>query len=59
VPAVALPEGEKQIGVTFTLNIPDGSQRKTSFHEAQKMFATFPVEDTCAPPFWIACLLQD
>jgi hypothetical protein len=47
---VPLPEREKQIGVTFILNMPDGSQRKTTFHEAQKMFATFPIEDSCEPP---------
>jgi hypothetical protein len=45
-----LPEGKKQIGVAFILNMPDGSQRQTSFEEAQKMFATFPIEDTSEPP---------
>jgi len=44
------PESQKQIGVTFVLSMPDGSQRQTSFHEAQKMFATFPIENTCEPP---------
>jgi hypothetical protein len=44
-----LPEGQRQIGVTFVLNMPDGSQRQTSFEEAQKMFGTFPIKDTCEP----------
>jgi hypothetical protein len=45
-----LPDGQKQIGVTFVLNMPDGTRRQTSFEEAQKMFATFPIKDTCEPP---------
>src|SRR5215472_1700719 len=45
-----LPQGEKQIGVTFVLNMPDGTQRKTSFEEAEKMFGQFPTEATCEQP---------
>jgi hypothetical protein len=45
-----LPEGKKQIDVAFILNMPDGTQRQTSFEEAQKMFAKFPIKDTCEPP---------
>jgi hypothetical protein len=44
------PEGDKRIGVTFVLNLPDGTRRETTFHEAQKMFATFPIEKSCEPP---------
>ena len=34
-----LPQGEKHIGVTFVLTMPDGSQRLTSWEEARKMVA--------------------
>jgi hypothetical protein len=47
---IPLPKGAKRIGVTFILTTPDGSQRQTSFEEAQKMFAMFPIADTCEPP---------
>ena len=30
--------------------MPDGTQRQTSFKEARKMFAAFPIKDTCEPP---------
>jgi hypothetical protein len=47
---IPVVQDEKRINVAFILNMPDGSQRQTSFEEAQKMFATFPIENTCVPP---------
>jgi hypothetical protein len=44
LPAPETPEREKHIDVAFILNMPDGTQRQTSFQEAQKMFANFPVK---------------
>ena len=40
------PEEKKKINVAFVVNLPDGTQRQTSFEEAHKMFGTFPIEDT-------------
>jgi hypothetical protein len=37
---IPVAEGKKQIGVTFVLKMPDGSQRQTSWEEARKMVAT-------------------
>jgi hypothetical protein len=34
-----LPEGGKRIGVAFILNLPDGTQRQTSWEEAREMVA--------------------
>jgi hypothetical protein len=36
--------------VCFILSLPDGTQRKTSLREVQKMVGQFPIEDTCEPP---------
>src|SRR5262245_25811700 len=45
------PEHERQgPTVAFIVSLPDGTQRQTSFEEAQKRFATFPIEDTSEPP---------
>lgn len=43
------PPEEKRINIAFIVNMPDGTQRRTSFEEMQKMFAKFPTEDTCQP----------
>jgi hypothetical protein len=44
------PEPERQGPlVSFILSMPDGTQRETTFEEAQKVFGNFPIRDTQEP----------
>jgi hypothetical protein len=49
IPLPEVPEREKRIDVAFIVNLPNGTQRRISEEEAQKLAALFPVKTLPEP----------